>query len=94
MNRELVGVDFSGADLRDARFERTILDRCNLMGADLRGATFISCELRDVIFVDALFEDGRFDGTTIVDAVGLTDASRVLIERAGGALQPIHASLR
>ena len=87
MNREFVGVDFSAADLRDARFERTVLDRCNLMGADLRGAKFILCELRSVILVEARFEDSRFDGTTFVDALGLADASRVLIERAGHILR-------
>ena len=94
VNREFVGVDLSGADLRDARFERTIFERCNLEGADLRSARFVLCELRDVILVDALLEDSRFDGTTLVDALGLTNASRVLIEQGGGTFLHAHASLR
>ncbi len=33
-DRVLVGIDLSGADLHGARFEQTILESCNLAGAD------------------------------------------------------------
>jgi uncharacterized protein YjbI with pentapeptide repeats len=94
VNRELVDMDFSGADLRGARFEGTLLARCNLAGADLRGACFKLCDLRGVVFADAVFGDNRFDGTTFVDVVGLNAASRALIEHGGGTFQPVHASPR
>lgn len=51
LNRELVGLDFSGADLPDARFEKTTLSRCNFAGTDLRGASFVLCELRGVVLL-------------------------------------------
>jgi uncharacterized protein YjbI with pentapeptide repeats len=94
LNRELVGVDFSGADLRGARFERTTLVRCNLAAADVRGAHFILCDLHAVVLADVLFEDNRFDGTTLVDAVGLTADGQAVIEGGGGTFQHVHASLR
>lgn len=94
LGRELVGVDLSGADLRSASFEKTTLTRCNLAGADLRGAWFIASELRGVLLGDALFGDNRFDGTTFIDVVGVSGETRASIERAGGAFQPPHASLR
>lgn len=93
-NRELVGLDLSGADLRDARFERTVLVDCNLAGADLRGARLVLCDVRSVVFEDAVFGDNRFDGTTLVDVIGLGGAARTLIERSGGTFQPPHASSR
>lgn len=94
VNRELIGMDLSGADLRGAWFERTVLARCNLAGADLRGARFISCEIRDVLLSDAVLGDNRFDGTTLADAVGLAAATRSHIEEVGGTFQPAFASPR
>lgn len=93
-DRELVGVDLSGADLRDARFEKTRMVGCDLTGADLRGAQFSLCDLRGVVLADALFGDNRFDGTTIEDAIGLSQPTRTLIEGWGGTFQPICASQR
>jgi uncharacterized protein YjbI with pentapeptide repeats len=94
MNREFVDVDFSGADLRGARFERTTLVRCNLAATDLRGARFNLCNLREVVLTDAVFGDNRFDGTMFVEAVGLNDVTRALIEHGGGSFQRELASLR
>lgn len=93
-NRELVGLDLSGADLRGARFERTSMTRCTLRGADLRGAQFNLCDLQHVVLADAVFGDNRFDGTTIVEALGLKPIDRSLIEQSGGTFQPPHASQR
>jgi uncharacterized protein YjbI with pentapeptide repeats len=93
-NRELVEMDLSGADLRGARFEKTLMVGCNLSGADLRGAQFNLCDLRGVVLADTVFDDNRFDGTTIVDAVGLDPPTRMLIEQWGGTFQPGHASSR
>jgi uncharacterized protein YjbI with pentapeptide repeats len=94
VNREFVGVDFSGADLRGARFEHTSLVRCNLAATDLRGARFNLCSLREVVLTDAVFGDNRFDGTMLVETVGLSDVTRTLIEHGGGSFQRELASLR
>jgi BTB/POZ domain-containing protein KCTD9 len=94
VNRELVDVDFSGADLRGAVFEKTLLTRCNLAGADLRGARFILCDLHGVVLAAVRLDDARFDGTTLVEVVGLDPPTRVLIERCGGSFQQARASLR
>ena len=92
--RELVGIDLCGADLRGARFERVGLERCNLTGADLRGAKFILCELRDVVMTNTQLGDNHFYGTTIRGVVGLSEAQRVAIVHEGGLFQHLHASHR
>lgn len=94
VHRDLVGMDFSGADLRGARFDKTLIAGCNLRGADLRGARFKLCDLREIVLTDALFGDNRFDGTTIVDAIGLSTPTRILLEQWGATFQPVHASHR
>ncbi len=94
VNREFVGVDFTKADLRGTRFERTKLIRCNLAGADLRGAKFVLCELDSVVLADVLLEDNRFDGTTLVEVVGLNPADHAIIEQSGGTFLHAHASHR
>jgi uncharacterized protein YjbI with pentapeptide repeats len=80
--------------LRETRFERTKLIRCNLANADLRGARFVSCELEGVVLVDTVFGDNRFDGTTLIDAFGLSPAGRMLVEQHGGTFLHSHASRR
>lgn len=94
VDRELIGMDFSGADFRDALFEKTRLVQCSLAGADLRGASFKLCDLSAVDLAEAIFGDNRFDGTTFVDAMGLSASTRAMIEQGGGTFQPIHASHR
>lgn len=93
-DRVLVGLDLSGADLRGARFERTILGSCNLAGADLRGAQFVLCDVRSVDLTSANLGENDFRGTMLMDVVGLSKEDRRLIECAGGAFQQAHASLR
>ena len=93
-DRALVDFDLSGADLRGARFERTILARCNLAGADLRGAHFILCDLRSVDLTSATVGDNDFRGTMLTEVMGLSDGDRCVIESAGGSFQHARASLR
>ena len=93
-NRELIDLDFSGADLRGALFEKSVLLRCSFAGADLRGARFLSCDLHCVDLGDAVLGDNRFDGTTLVEPIGLTPAASKLVADAGGTFQPDKASRR
>lgn len=48
----LEGVDFSGADLRWARFVRANLQGAVLSGADLTGAVLLGAVLKDALLVD------------------------------------------
>lgn len=91
---DLIAVDLSGADLRGAHFEKTLMWGCNLARADLRGASFRLCDLRSLVLADTIFGDNRFDGTTIVEPVGLNAAMHTLIQRCGGTFQPARASRR
>lgn len=93
-NRELVDLDFSGADLRGACFERSVLLRCSFAGADLRGARFLSCDLQSIDLADALLGGNRFDGTTLIEPVGVSASGREAIASAGGAFQLDRASRR
>jgi uncharacterized protein YjbI with pentapeptide repeats len=91
---ELVGVDLSGADLREACFERARLIRCDLSGADLRGARFTLCNLRGLVVENAVFGENRFDGTILEEVVGLSSNTQELVVRGGGTFQPLRASSR
>jgi uncharacterized protein YjbI with pentapeptide repeats len=91
--RDFVGVDLSGADLRGARFERVSLHACTLAGADLRGAHFIMCDLSQVLLGDAKLGDNRFYGTTLREVAGISDDARLTIVREGGVfLHPSSSS--
>lgn len=94
LDRELVGVDLSGADLRSTYFERTLLASCNLAGADLRGAQFVLCDVRSVDLTNVQVGDNDFRGTMFTDVVGLSEESRTLIRATGGTFQHGVASLR
>jgi uncharacterized protein YjbI with pentapeptide repeats len=93
-DREIVGVDLSGADLRGAQFVRVVLDHCNLAGADLRGAHFIHCDLLFVVLSGVQTGDNRFVATTLVEAIGLPPDDRAAFERSGAVFRSEHASLR
>ena len=93
-HRELVGVDFAGADLRGAQFQGSTIVRCNFSEADLRGARFVLCDLTAVVVTDAIFSDNRFDGCTFAEMVGVTAPVQALIEKHGGTFFPPHASSR
>jgi uncharacterized protein YjbI with pentapeptide repeats len=92
--RDLVGANLGGADLRNAHLEDVFLERCDLTGADLRGAHFILCDFCEVVMTGVRLGDNRFDGTLFRGVVGLTEEDAAAIVRAGGFLQPRHASLR
>jgi uncharacterized protein YjbI with pentapeptide repeats len=94
INRELVGLDLSGSDLRDARFEHMVLNECSLAGADLRGARFVHCHLRGVDLSGALLSESRFDGTMFDDSVVMMASDRAHIECTGGTFRHAHSSLR
>ncbi|MBX3227054.1 MAG: pentapeptide repeat-containing protein [Labilithrix sp.] len=93
-HRELVGVDFAGADLRGSRFQGTSLVRCNFKDADLRGARFVLCDFTGVVLTDAILGDNRFDGSTFADMIGVEAPTQTLIEKNGGTFLPPHASSR
>jgi uncharacterized protein YjbI with pentapeptide repeats len=93
-DRVLVGVDLSGADLRDARFERVVFRECTLDGADLRGTQFLLCDLHAVRLADARLGENRFAGTTLIDVEGLSESDRAIVQTAGGCFQPTRASKR
>jgi uncharacterized protein YjbI with pentapeptide repeats len=92
--REFVGIDLAGADLRGTSFVRTTIASCNFEGADLRGVHFIECDLHDVVMRSAKWGENRFDGTVLSDVLGLSDAACISIERDGGAFQPLRARQR
>ena len=92
-DQQIVGVDFSGADLRGARFENVQLVSCTFAGADLRAAQFVVCVLRDVVLTGARLGENLFYGTTLTDIGGLSVDARSVIERTGGSFSPV-ASLR
>jgi uncharacterized protein YjbI with pentapeptide repeats len=93
-SRDFAGVDLAGIDLRRARLEDVFFERCNLTGADLRGAHFILCDFCEVVMTGVKLGDNRFDGTLFRGVVGLTEEDASIIVRGGGFLQPRHASLR
>lgn len=72
----LKSCDFSGARLRDAKFNRAVLWFARFTGADLRGADFSEADLTNVDFSGADLRGARFtgadlDGATLSGAIGL-----------------------
>jgi len=80
----LDGVDFSGTDLRTARFENTSLRKCDFSATRLLGTRFLQCDLRSADFTGAKFEDNRFDESRFMGASGLSKARREYIQARGG----------
>lgn len=72
----LKSCDFSGARLRDVKFNRAVLWFARFTGADLRGADFSDADLTNVDFSGADLSGARFtgadlDGATLKGAFGL-----------------------
>jgi uncharacterized protein YjbI with pentapeptide repeats len=77
-------VDFSGADLRGARFETVSLRGCDFRRADLRGAAFIDCDLREACLVEIDLGENDFTGSWLAGATGLTvEQTRYVFGRGG-----------
>ncbi len=91
-DQSLVGVDLSGADFRGARFERVQFEACDLTGADLRGAHFVRCVFRSVLMTSARLGGNRFDGSVLIQIVGLSEEDRLWIEHEGGTFRHLHAN--
>lgn len=62
--RRLDFADFSGTDLAGARFDRAILIRADLSGANLSNATFTIARLDEATFTDAVVTGASFLSTT------------------------------
>jgi uncharacterized protein YjbI with pentapeptide repeats len=77
-------VDFSAADLRDARFENVSLYGCDFSGADLRGAVFLACDLRRARFDHALLRDNSFKRSWLNGAEGVTHSLFNYLRACGG----------
>lgn len=83
---DLNAVDFSGADLRHARFVRMSLRGCDFSGSDLRDAEFIECDIREASFAGAILgSGGRFDHSCFASSSGLSDRIRSYIRGRGGS---------
>ena len=78
-------VDFSGANLRGARFDTVSLRGCDFRHADLRGAEFVDCDLREASLHEVLLGDNRFDGSWFASATGLTVDQIRHVYRCGGS---------
>jgi uncharacterized protein YjbI with pentapeptide repeats len=61
----LLGADFSGADLRKTRFTQTYLNSTNFIGADLSGAIFDSCVFENADFTGANLQGIKYDSITL-----------------------------
>jgi uncharacterized protein YjbI with pentapeptide repeats len=71
--RNLVAVDLTGAQLRDATFQRSALDRATLAGADAYRAKFISATLTEAVFDGARLTESDFTSADLTGA-SLKDA--------------------
>ncbi|MFY0572554.1 pentapeptide repeat-containing protein [Archangium lansingense] len=72
------GRSFAGEDLRNARFERSVLVDANFHGADLRGVSFRGAVLERANLAEAKLQGADFSGAVLASAccegANLTDA--------------------
>lgn len=66
-NRNLTGVDFTNASLRNARFGKSLLVGADFTNADLRGADLRGANLRNASVVNVDWNGVRLDGATWID---------------------------
>ena len=77
-------IDFSAADLREARFEHVSLYGCDFAGADLRSAAFLDCDLRCAHFARAVFENNSFKRSWLTGAENVSYLLFEYIRARGG----------
>jgi uncharacterized protein YjbI with pentapeptide repeats len=80
----LDSVDFSEADLREARFIGVSLCGSDFSDADLRGTVFVDCDLRWAHFERANFENNWFMGSWLTGAEGISHALFEYMRVRGG----------
>jgi hypothetical protein len=68
---ELDRVDFGGADLCRARFDRVSLRGADFRAARLEGAQFVRCDLRGAAFQEALLDGVSFCACMLEGVTGL-----------------------
>ena len=64
-NAKLVGINFTGADLRNADFSDSDLEGCIFTNADLSGAKFCNTNLNNAIFHAATLKKTNFTGSNV-----------------------------
>ena len=77
-------LDFSQADLREARFEGASLRGCDFSGADLRGTVFEDCDLRWSRFDRAIFGNNSFRRSWLTGCEGITRYVFEYVRTRGG----------
>jgi len=77
-------VDFSHADLREARFHGASLCGCDFSGADLRGTVFEDCDLRWSRFDRAIFGNNSFKRSWLTGSEGITRSVFEYVRTRGG----------
>lgn len=81
---DLSGVDFSGADLRQARFDQVCLLGADFSRADLRRAEFLDCDLRGASFTQARWGENVLHQSLFSRAKGVTREEALYIQCCGG----------
>ena len=71
--RVLVGVNFSGQDLRTSQFNKTVLREAKFQGADLRGVSLFGADLTDADLTGANLTNATID-TARMTRANLTNA--------------------
>jgi uncharacterized protein YjbI with pentapeptide repeats len=74
VRESLIGVDFSGKDLRDAEFTKANLRQSNLSHTDLRGVSFFAANLEEANLEGAdlrgaTLDSARFNRSNLTNAV-------------------------
>ena len=64
-NARLIGINFTGADLRNADFSNSDLEGCIFTDANLSGAKFCNTNLNNAIFHAANLKKTDFTGATV-----------------------------
>lgn len=77
-------LDFSQADLREARFHGASLSGCDFSRADLRGTVFEDCDPRWSRFDRAIFGNNSFKRSWLTGSEGITRYVFEYVQTRGG----------